>query len=206
MQPLPKKHDKKSEGIKGERNLEDDRIVQLYLDREESAVNETCSKYGKRLRLLSLGITLDSETSEECENDTYLEAWNRIPPDEPRTYLYAYLCRIIRCISIDRCREKTSLKRKAYIVELSDELASCIPSSENVENILDAKILGESINRYLHSLPKEKQIVFMRRYYYMDSIKDIGKRCGFNESKVKTMLFRLRNELREYLKKEECIL
>ena len=108
--------------------MEDDKIVQLYLNRDESAIQFSSEKYGSRLRTLSLGITSDLQTSEECENDTYLQAWNLIPPNEPRTFLYAFLARIARHISIDRCRERASLKRDGYIVELSEEngnVSSC---------------------------------------------------------------------------------
>lgn len=102
--------------------MEDSEIVQRYLDRDESAIEFSAEKYGTRLRALSFGITSDRQTSEECENDTYMQAWNRIPPNEPRTYFYAFLARIARHISIDRCREQECLKRYGYIVELSEEM------------------------------------------------------------------------------------
>ena len=101
--------------------MEDHKIVRLFLERDEAAIRFTSEKYGSRLRMLALCITSDMQTSEECENDTYLEAWNRIPPHEPKTYLFAFLARIIRHISIDRCRERTSLKRNGYVIELTQE-------------------------------------------------------------------------------------
>ena len=116
--------------------MEDEKIVQFYLNRDESAIRLSSEKYGSRLRALSLGITSDIQTSEECENDTYLQAWNLIPPNEPKTYLYAFLARITRHISIDRCRERSNLKRNAYIIELTEEMEMCIPSSSDVESSL----------------------------------------------------------------------
>lgn len=182
--------------------MEDEKIVQLFLDRDESAIEESAEKYGARLRAVSLAITSDIQTSEECENDTYLKAWDSIPPNEPWDYLYAFLVRIIRHISIDRCRERKSIKRDAYITELSEELQMCIPASDNVESSIEAQELGEAINRFLRILSAEKRVIFVRRYFYMDSIYEISKRCAVSESKVKSVLFRTRNDLNQYLLRE----
>lgn len=182
--------------------MEDDKIVQLYLNRDESAIQFSSEKYGSRLRALSLSVTSDFQTSEECENDTYLQAWNLIPPNEPRTYLYAFLARIARHISIDRCRERASLKRDGYIVELSQEMEMCLPSSDDIESNISEEELGKAISNYLHTVSQEKRVIFMRRYFYFDSIEEISKRCAITESKVKSSLFRTRNGLREYLIKE----
>ncbi len=182
--------------------MEDDKIVQLYLNRDERAIQFSSEKYGSRLRVLSLGITSDIQTSEECENDTYLQAWNLIPPNEPRTYLYAFLARIARHISIDRCRERASLKRDGYIVELSEEMEMCLPSSDNIESNVAEEELGKAISNYLHTISQEKRVIFVRRYFYLDSIAEISRRCAITESKVKSSLFRTRNDLREYLIKE----
>lgn len=186
--------------------MEDENIVEMYLARNEDAIRQTASKYGSRLRRISYGITEDNGTSEECENDTYLTAWNLIPPNEPRDYLFAFLAGIIRHISIDRCREKSALKRGGYVSELSGELLTCLPSSERVEQSLDEKELGKAISRFLHTQSKEKRIMFMRRYFYMDSVSEIAKKMSFGESKVKTTLFRMRNDLREYLISEGYVL
>lgn len=186
--------------------MEDEKIVEMYLARNEEAIKNTAAKYGSRLRRISYGITGDDTVSEECENDTYLSAWNSIPPNEPRNYLFAFLAGIIRHISIDRCREKSALKRNGYVVELTDELMSCIPSSESVESDMDAKELGKAISGFLRTQSKEKRIMFMRRYFYMDTVSEISAKMSFGESKVKTTLFRMRNELKEYLKTEGYIL
>ena len=182
--------------------MEDEMIVQLYLNRDENAIRLSAEKYGTRLRALSLGITSDIQTSQECENDTYLQAWKLIPPNEPRTYLYAFLARIARHISIDRCRERSSLKREGFLTELNKEMEECLPSAENTENSVDEKELAELIGKYLQTLSQEKRVIFVRRYFYLDSVAQISKRCAVTESKVKSSLFRTRNGLREYLIKE----
>lgn len=182
--------------------MDDEKIVELFLNKDESAITQTAEKYGVRLRSIAQRITADLSVAEECENDTYLEAWNRIPPNEPRTYLIAFLSRIIRNISINRCIERNRLKRSAYITELSDEMEQCIPSPNDVESCLDDIEIGRIISIFLHKLPKEKRMIFMHRYYYIDSVSSIAKRFGYSESKIKTMLFRMRNDLRTYLIKE----
>ena len=182
--------------------LDDERIVELYLSRDESAIKETSEKYGSRLRSLAYGIVNDAQTAEECENDTYLEAWNSIPPHDPKSYLYAFLARITRHISLNRCRDGSRLKRSAVICELSAEMEECLPAPDDSEYRIDDKLLGEAINRFLSTLDEEKRNVFIRRYWFLDSVTDISARFDISESKIKTMLFRCRNKLREHLKKE----
>lgn len=183
--------------------MEDTTIVTLFRDRDENAIRYAGDKYGKRLRALSLGITGDEQTAEECENDTYLEAWNRIPPADPSDYLYAFLARIARHLSLDRCRERKTLKRDAVLTELSEELESCLPTyAEGPEQELETRQLGETIGRFLKTQSQEKRVIFLRRYFYLDPVSEISRRFRISESKVKTTLFRLRNELRAYLIKE----
>ena len=182
--------------------MEDSQIVDLYLQRHESAIACTAETYGPRLRGVSMTIVQDAQTAEECENDTYLQAWNTIPPHEPRNYLFAFLVRIIRHISIDRCRHRSRLRRSAYVQELSGELQCCIPSPDDTERQMDAIALGQIISAFLRSQPVEARNVFIRRYWFMDSITDIAHRFGMTQSKVKSMLFRTRNSLRDHLAKE----
>lgn len=182
--------------------MEDQQIVDLFLRREESAIAQTKELYGARLRQLSLGIVQDPETAEECENDTYLQAWQTIPPNEPRNYLFAFLARIIRHISIDRCRYQQRLCRSAYVQELSTELQACVPGGHDPAEQLNAKALGQAISDFLRQQPEEARNVFIRRYWYMDSVSEIAKRFCISQSKVKSMLFRSRNALRKYLEKE----
>lgn len=182
--------------------MEDDRIVDLYLERNEAAIEETSKKYGKRLFSISKNIVRNNETAEECENDTYLRTWGLIPPNEPRTYLFAFLARIIRNISLNRCRDDNRLKRRAAVEELSSELEECLPSGENTEGSFDEKQLREQLNIFLEGLPKEKRNMFMRRYFYGDSIETIARRFGVMKGTARVTLFRLREKLREHLEKE----
>ena len=182
--------------------MDDNRIVELYLLRDETAIRQTSEKYGNRLRSLAYGIVNDRQTAEECENDTYMEAWNTIPPHEPGGYLYAFLARITRHISLNRCRDRSRLKRSALICELSAELEQCIPAPDDTECRINDMAMSEAINGFLGALSEEKRNIFVRRYWYLDSIADISKRFALSESKVKTTLFRCRNRLREHLIKE----
>lgn len=182
--------------------MDDNEIVALYLRRDEAAIGQTSEKYGSRLRTLSYGIVNDLPTAEECENDTYMEAWNSIPPHEPGGYLFAFLARITRHISLDYCRKRSRLKRDAVLCQLSAEMEQCIPAPDDVQCRMDGVALGEAINGFLGTLGEEQRNVFLRRYWYLDSIAAISKRFALSQSKVKTMLFRSRNRLRDYLMKE----
>ncbi len=180
--------------------MEDHKIVDLYWARSESAITETSNKYGKMLDRLSFNLLSSREDAEECVNDTYLEAWQRMPEDRP-AYLGAYLARIIRCISIDRFRASHRQKR-GEAVSLTDELADCIPSGASPEEEYENQRLARVINSFLFELDEEKRRMFVRRYFYSDSIADIAGLLHISTPKVKTTLHRLRGELREYLEKE----
>lgn len=182
--------------------MDDSKIIDLFFSRDETAIRHTAEKYGKRLRSLSYNIVHDFQTAEECENDTYAQAWNIIPPHSPKEYVYAFLAKIIRHISLNRCRDRSRLKRNAYICELSTEMEQCIPAPDDCACRIDDMIFADVINRFLASLTVEKRSIFLRRYWYLDSIADISKRFGCSEWKVKTMLFRIRNQLRKHLEKE----
>ncbi len=182
--------------------MDDAKIIELFFQRDEMAIGYTSEKYGRRLRSLSYGIVQDILTAEECENDTYMDAWNSIPPHCPKDYLYAFLARIIRHVSLNCCRDRSRLKRSAFICELSDEMEQCIPAPDDCSCRLDDLIFADVLNRFLSSLTSEKRSMFLRRYWYMDSISDIAKRYHCSESKVKTTLFRTRKQLREFLEKE----
>ena len=182
--------------------MEDNMIVELYLNRDENAINQTRDKYSSRLRSLAFNIVKDIHTTEECENDTYMQAWNSIPPHKPYQYFYAFLAKIIRHISLNRCRESNRLKRNAVIYELTNELEQCIPAPNDIERHIDDMVFGEIINNFLSEIGQEKRNMFLRRYWYFDSIADISKRFGISKSKVMTTLFRTRDGLRRHLEKE----
>ncbi len=186
--------------------MRDEEIVKLYLERDEAAIKETSDKYGGKLRRLSFDIVKDDMSAEECENETYLQTWNSIPPNEPYSYFFAYLARITRHISLNRCRQRDALKRKAHVEELSLELEQCIPASGNTESIAEGKELAEVISAFLKRQDEEKRNIFIRRYWYLDSVADISKRYFITHSKVKTTLFRMRNDLRVFLEKEGYVL
>lgn len=182
--------------------MEDERIVELYLSRDENAIGETADKYGVRLRALAFGITEDRQTAEECENDTYMQAWSTIPPHEPKTHLYAFLARITRHLSLNCCRDRKRLKRHAFVCELSREMEECIPAPDDAACRLEQAELQSALNAFLGTLSDEKRDLFVRRYWYLDSVAAIAARFGISQSKVKTTLFRVREQLRHYLQKE----
>ena len=177
-------------------------IVGLYLARDESAVEVTERIYGGYCLSVAMNILNNLSDAEECVNDTYLRAWNSIPPHEPRSYLYAYLARITRHISLNCSRDRSRLKRSAFISELSAEMEQCIPAADDVACHIDDMELRDAINGFLSKLDEEKRNIFIRRYWYLDSVAAISKRFALSESKVKTTLFRCRTRLREHLEKE----
>lgn len=177
--------------------MEDGRIVDLFIDRDQNAISQMAGQYGFRIRRLAYNILHDEETAKECENDTYLEMWNLIPPHEPREYLLAFASKIVRHIALNRCRELNSKKRAAIYCELTSEMEECIPAGNDPESEFEADQLGGIINGYLSDCSFDQRNVFVRRYWFFDSIADIAERYGYSESKVKTMLFRMREQLRE---------
>lgn len=182
--------------------MEDHDIVELYLRREERAIEETAARYGRRLNALAYGIVAERESAEECENDTYWAAWRSIPPHTPRDYLYAFLARITRHLALSRCRERERLKRKAFLCELSEEMEQCLPAPDDCACRLEEEELKAAINGFLAGLEAEKRNLFLRRYWYLDSVEALSQRFGWSESKVKTTLFRCRARLRKYLEQE----
>lgn len=186
--------------------MEDERIVELFLSRDEMAIARTSEKYGGRLQALAQHIVDDRMVAAECENDTYLAAWNAIPPHEPRSYFYAYLARITRHLALNCCRNRKRLKRQAHVAQLSAEMEACIPALDDTAGQLDARELVRTLNDFLATLDEEKRNIFVRRYWYLDSVAQIAARYGISESKVKTTLHRTRNALRDYLEKEGILL
>ena len=182
--------------------MDDGSIVELYLARDERAIAKTSEKYGAALRTLANRILDDEPASEECENDTYLETWNRIPPHEPRDYLFPFLGRIARHLAIDRCRRRDAQKRSAVLCELTQELEQCLPAKENVEAEVNASELETVIRRFLADCTAEQRGIFLRRYWYFDTIPAVAARFGCTESKVKVTLHRLRERLRAVLEEE----
>lgn len=181
--------------------MEDSKIIELYHKRDEKAIAQTKEQYGKRLRSLAFRILQNNEDAEECENDTYLKAWQSIPPQKP-TYLSAYLSRICRNNALHRLEWSQAEKRCAEVVELSDELAACLPDNRSLQERADRE-LGEMISSFLRTLSKENRIIFVKRYYLSEAVTDIAEALNVSESKVKSSLFRTRNKLKDFLSKEE---
>ncbi|MDE7229113.1 MAG: RNA polymerase sigma factor [Oscillospiraceae bacterium] len=177
--------------------MDDSRIIELFFERSEQAIAELSRKYGVIIKKLSENILRDKQDAEECVNDTYFDVWNAIPPQRPSS-LTALVCRIARNISLDRFRYNSSQKRGAYTVCL-DELAECVSSKETVESQFAADELKRLVEKYLDTLDKTNRLIFVRRYWYIDSTKDIAEAAGLNEGAVRTRLARLRVKLKEFL-------
>ena len=180
--------------------MEDREIVALYFARNERAISETQRKYGRTLYALSLSLLGDSGDAEECENDTYLTTWNKIPPERPM-FLGAFLCKITRFLSMNLLRKKGAEKRPKNINEALEELEECIPAGSSVEQMAENKELQKAINDFLRSLSSDDRYIFVRRYFYSESIQTIAFGLSFSEGRVKTRLFRMREQLKKTLEK-----
>lgn len=186
--------------------MDDKGIIELYWQRNERAISETKVLYGNYCYSIAYGILKNNEDTLECENDTYLEAWNNIPPERP-IYLSAFLGKIIRQKAIDKWRRNNAKKRGGGEVQLSfDELEDCISHSSSIDDQLVAEETAKRISDFLRMLPQNERIVFVRRYWYFDSINDICKRFGYTKSKVKMMLKRTRDNLIIYLEQEGVLI
>ena len=185
--------------------MTDEEIVALFFDRDQSAIEKTSELYGKKLYSLSYRVLFDEGASEECVNDTYMRAWESIPPDDPKDHLYPYLARIARCFAIDRYRYNHMQKRDAQITSLTDEIDTCLMITDGGNQIFDKLAFSESMNSFLGGLKKDQRVIFLRRYWYMDEISEIAEKYGYSVSKVKSTLMRVRNKLRDHLLKDGII-
>ena len=180
--------------------MEDAKIIELFFQRNEQAVKETDTAYGRKLYVLSNNILNNREDAEESVSDTYMETWNSIPPKRPK-YFYAFLASICRNISFNRLDWRLAAKRNAEAVALTQEMEMCIPDSRQ-EVEMDRRELRRTMEVFLDSLSKESRLIFLRRYLYVDTVAEIAARYGISESKVKTQLHRTRAKLHTYLAKE----
>lgn len=180
--------------------VEDDKIINLFWTRDQTAIQETSTKYGSKLHRLAVNILRNHEDAEESVSDTYLSAWNTMPPQRP-TYFFAFLAKLCRFSAYGKLDWKTAQKRRAEVVELSAELETCIPDAA-AQAAFDGQELGELLNTFLGTLTEEKRLIFMRRYWFEDSIRDIAMRYRIGQSKVKTSLLRTRTDLRKFLEEE----
>ena len=180
--------------------MEDANIIELHFARNEDAIQQTDAAYGRKLYCLADRILHDPQDSEESVSDTYMKAWETIPPKRP-AYFYAYLAKICRFFALGKLDWKAAAKRKAEVVSLTDEMTLCIPDRKR-EAEMEAKEIGRAMNVFLGNLNQESRVIFLRRYWFCDTIAEIAERYGISESKVKMRLHRTRTQLADYLNKE----
>ena len=182
--------------------MEDSAIIDLYWAREEQALTETDAKYGGMCRTISYNILSSREDSEECVNDTWLRAWNTMPPNRPGV-LSAFLSKITRNLSLDRYKASRAAKRGGGQLLLAlEELGDCVPAPSTVEEAAELAELTRLLDRFLRDLPEKEACVFLRRYWYVDSTREIAQRYEMAEGSVKSMLYRVRQKLRRRLEQE----
>ena len=182
----------------------DEQIIELFFERSEQAISELDGKYGKVLRNLSYNILNNRLDVEECVNDSYLGVWNVIPPERPNPLL-TFICKIVRNISIKKYHAKTAVKRNSTYDVAMSEVTNYILSPNNVESEIEAKELALMIEEFLETLTVENRVIFMRRYWFSDTYKEIADRVGITEKMVSMRLTRIRKQMREYLVKREVL-
>ena len=180
--------------------MDDSKIIALFFARNEDAIRHTDDTYGRRLFYLAERIVKNDQDAEESVNDTYMRAWDTIPPQKPR-HLFAYLAKICRHFALDRLDWNNAAKRKAEIVSLTQEMEVCIPDSHR-DRELEARELGRLLDAFLRTLTPENRMVFLRRYWYVDTVAEIAVRYGLSESAVQMRLSRTRDKLSAYLEME----
>ncbi len=178
-------------------------IVELYFARSEEAIAESEKKYGQSCYAVAYRILCDHGDAEECVNDTWLRAWNAIPPEKP-TCLGAYLCTITRRLALTRYEYKHASRRFAGVEASLEELSECIP--EGCLSVMDEVVIRMAINSFLDSLPTRTRMIFLRKYWYLDSISGIAEALGMSEAAVKVSLHRTREKFRKWLAKEGVFL
>jgi RNA polymerase sigma-70 factor (ECF subfamily) len=184
----------------GKETAMDDRGIEaLFCIGSEQAISETQAKYGALLHRIALRLTGDPSAAEECVSDALLRAWELLRGREPTGNLLPLLGRLVRGYAIDRCRKEGAKKRSAALVELTQELSEVIPWNGSVEGEAEANELASLISGFVGSLPKDKQILFIRRYWYCDTVAETARALGSPESRVRSRLFRIRKELKRYL-------
>lgn len=184
--------------------MEDEAIIELFFARSERAIKELDLKYGKVCRKISSNILHSPQDAEECINDAYLGVWNTIPPERPNPLL-AFLCKIVRNLSIMRYHRNTAIKRNSYYDVAIEELESCLASPVTVEKEVEISELTHIIDSFLETLSQENRVIFMRRYWFSDTYTDIAERVGLTEKNVSVRLTRIRKQMRDYLAEREVL-
>lgn len=182
--------------------MNDQNIILLYFQRSEQAISATAARYGSYCYSIAYHILKEKRDTEEIVSDTYLDAWNAIPPHKPNS-LSAFLGRITRRNALDRWEYLHAAKRgRGEVLLVLEELNDCVSAQGNPETEIQRQELGRAISLFLKQLPQIERKVFVRRYWYLESVREIAHKEGFSQSKVKSMLLRTRNKLRMYLEKE----
>lgn len=184
--------------------MNDERIIELFFERSEQAIKELDGKYGKVFHSLSFGILNNHQDAEECVNDSYFGTWNAIPPAKPNSLL-AFVCKIVRNISLKRYEKNTAIKRNSYYDVAMEELQDCLAASISIDEEIAEIELIEIIESFLDSLTKENRVIFLRRYWFSDTYAEIAKQVGLTEKNVSVRLTRLRKDLRNYLIEREVL-
>ena len=182
--------------------MTDEKIIELYFARSENAIAETDKKYGSYCRTMTYNILGSHEDSEECVNDTYLRVWDAVPPTRPKRF-GAFVAGIARNLALDIRKAKGRLSRGGGYGSLSfDEISECLPAQESVERTADSDEALAAVERFIRTQSRDKQIMFIRRYYYFSTCAQIAADLNMTEGKVKMTLQRMRTKLREYLERE----
>ena len=185
--------------------MQDDQIVSLFFARSEEAIRQLDVKYGHTCRSLSLNILGSWQDAEECVNDAYLGAWNTIPPQKPSPLL-TYICKIVRNLSLRRLRDRSAIKRNAHFDIALQELEGCLPTTGTLEEQVDARELVQIVQQFLDSLPVENRVIFLRRYWFLDSYLEIARRVGLSEKAVSVRLVRIRQKLKIWLEENGVLI
>lgn len=186
--------------------MDDNKIIDLYWNRSESAIAETDKRYGRYCYTIAFNILHNKEDAEECVNDTYFKVWGVIPTLRPLKFS-AFIGRITRNLSLNKYEYYNAKKRgRGETQVIFEELQGCIVSAESVEDAIEEKLLTEKLNCFLEGLSAEKRNIFMRRYWYLSGVKEIASDYQMSESKVKMVLLRTRKALKEYLEQEGIVL
>lgn len=181
--------------------MTDESIITQFWERSETAIKSTSDKYGRYLTKIAMNILHLHEDAEECVNDTYYTAWKQIPPDRPNKLL-PYLGRITRCLALNRCDYLNAQKRSADFTLQLTELEDCLSLPDTAASRYESGELASTISAFLRTLDGQKRNIFIRRYWFSDSIADIAVRFMISESKVKSILFRVRKQLKQHLERE----
>lgn len=181
--------------------MEDEKIIGLYWNRKDEAILETSTKYGKLCFFIANNILASHEDSEECVNDTYLGVWNAIPDQRPSRFS-VFVSRITRNLALKKYEYLHAAKRNPDAVCSFEELDECVSGKESVENELENRLIEQTVDAFLWQQEEEKRNIFIRRYWYFESIENICKRTGYSQSKIKSLLFNMRKKLRDYLESE----